>query len=384
MTFQQAQVRVVQPIRLVRRRAQPKAVFVARLTVTAVLSYLVAFLIPGTTSVPTLAPLTALLVLQVSLYKTLHSAVQRIGSVVGGVLIAVGLSSVLGFTWWTLGLAIGMSLTLGLVLRLSEQLLEVPISAMLILSLPTEVNATGRVVETLVGAGVGLLAGLVLSPLQVQPAERSIEELARRMGGLLDRMASGLAEGPDHDEAVTWLRGARALDREIASVDRALAEAEESIRLNPRASRLAHAGAALRSGLEELEHASVTIRGLARSIADLSRRPGEPALEHEDLPATVRHIANAARAYGRMVGADVSGDATSAERALRRDLTAAGRWRDQVEERLRDLPADQGEWTLRGELLVHLDRLLDQLRIEHRHRAREHWPRTRRRRVPAA
>lgn len=104
--------RVTEPLKLLRRRARSRAVFAARLTVTATASYLIALLVPGTTERPTLAPLTALLVLQVSLYRTLRSAVQRVGSVTGGVLVAVVLARVLGFSWWSLGLAIGAALVL--------------------------------------------------------------------------------------------------------------------------------------------------------------------------------------------------------------------------------------------------------------------------------
>src|SRR3954464_11413854 len=122
--------KVTEPLRLVRRRAQPKAVLVGRLTATATASYLIALLVPDTSERPTLAPLTALLVLQVSLYRTLRSAAQRVGSVTGGVLVAVVLAWALGFTWWSLGLTIGASLLLGHLLRLGEHVLEVPISAM--------------------------------------------------------------------------------------------------------------------------------------------------------------------------------------------------------------------------------------------------------------
>src|SRR5271167_2737073 len=76
---------------LVRQRAQPAAATIVRLVITAVFAYLLALLIPGA-SRPVLAPLTALLVVQVSIYQTLRSAVRRVASVVAGVLLALGLS----------------------------------------------------------------------------------------------------------------------------------------------------------------------------------------------------------------------------------------------------------------------------------------------------
>jgi Aromatic acid exporter family member 1 len=101
---------------LVRHRAQPTAVTVARLAGTAVFAYLVALPLPVTPR-PVLAPLTALLVAQVSLYQTLRSAVQRVAAEVAGVLLAVGLPALVGFTWWSLGITIVVALFIGYALR---------------------------------------------------------------------------------------------------------------------------------------------------------------------------------------------------------------------------------------------------------------------------
>jgi hypothetical protein len=176
---------------LVRQRAWPTAETIVRLTVTAVFAYLLALLIPSTPR-PVLAPLTALLVVQASIYQTLRSAVRRVASVVAGVLLALGLSAWVGFTWWSLGIAIALGLTVGYALHLREEVLEVPISAMLIMSVGTRSAATGRIVETFIGTAAGLVAGFVLTSPRVQPAEEAIQELCDTMADLLDRMAAGL------------------------------------------------------------------------------------------------------------------------------------------------------------------------------------------------
>src|ERR1700753_174332 len=90
---------------VVRHRAQPTAATIARLTATAVFAYLIALPVPGV-SRPVLAPLTALLVVQVSLYQTLRSALRRVGSVVGGGLLAVALSALVGFPCGHVGVVI--------------------------------------------------------------------------------------------------------------------------------------------------------------------------------------------------------------------------------------------------------------------------------------
>src|SRR5690349_15094454 len=102
-----ATVRVVaqrtpETLTLVRHRTQSTAETIARLSVTAVFAYLVALPLPlPGTAQPILAPLTALLVVQVSLYQTLRSAAHRVAAVVTGVLLAIALADLAGFTWWS-------------------------------------------------------------------------------------------------------------------------------------------------------------------------------------------------------------------------------------------------------------------------------------------
>jgi Aromatic acid exporter family member 1 len=97
---------------VVRYRAKSAVATIARLASTAILAYVIALQLPGTTH-PVLAPLTALLVVQVSVYQTLRSAARRITAVLVGVLLAVGLSVWVGFTWWSLGLTIVIALAIG-------------------------------------------------------------------------------------------------------------------------------------------------------------------------------------------------------------------------------------------------------------------------------
>ena len=120
--------RAPETLTLVRHRTQPTAETIVRLTGTAVFAYLISLTVPGT-SHSVLAPLTALLVAQVSLYQTLRSAISRVAAVVAGVLLAVGLAALAGFTWWSLGITIAVALAIGYALHLGDNTLEVPISA---------------------------------------------------------------------------------------------------------------------------------------------------------------------------------------------------------------------------------------------------------------
>src|SRR6266446_7769576 len=113
--------RQAEQLTVVRRRAQPTAVYIARLTLTAVFAYLLALQLPGGSTRSVLAPLTALLVVQATLFHTIRSAVQRVIGVTAGVLAAVAVSAYVPFSWWVLGLLMAGTLALGMILRLREQ-----------------------------------------------------------------------------------------------------------------------------------------------------------------------------------------------------------------------------------------------------------------------
>src|SRR6478752_5471585 len=164
-----------------------------RITVAATASYLVASLFfPGTQ--PLLAPLTAMLVVQVTPVSLLASGLDRVVAVVAGVALAVVFAAVVPLEWWSLGLLIFVSVALGQLLR--ANLLEVPISAMLVLGVGTlgaEAAAGQRIAETLVGAAVGIAANLVFPPrVPTSDAGREIAALADAIADLLRRSADAL------------------------------------------------------------------------------------------------------------------------------------------------------------------------------------------------
>jgi hypothetical protein len=374
------------------RSARPGFLYISRLTATATFAYLLALVIPAGTSRPVLAPLTALLVLQASTYQTIRSALRKVLSVTVGVLVAVGVAEFIGFSWWQLAVVIGAALCVGRALRLGDDLLEVPISAMLIFSsVGPHAAATGRMVDTLVGAAAGLAGGLIFAGRpRVQPARSAVGHLAGQVAGLLDRMASDLAdeeqegtalEGTDNDltgEAAQWLAQARTLRDEIERVDDTLREAAESAKLNPRAlvtpvgtAQATETTVALRGGLEALEHAALTLRGLARSVLDSAgiATKESPVRDHctrVRLASVLAKLGEAIRTYGRLVQLTPAGD-ESLESELAAELEEAHGLQDELADLLKPRIGDGGEpseWPLRGEILTHVDRLRTGLSIE--------------------
>jgi len=346
------------------RRGRRPGLRTAKTTLAAILSFVLAQKL-GTSPQPVLAPLTALLVVQLTMYETVASGLQRVASVLAGVLIAVGVATYVGLTWWSLGGVIAASLIIGRLLRLGAQLLEVPISAMLVLAVGgAEGAALERVYETLIGAGVGIAVNAVIAaPLYVQPASDALAELAERMAEFLRRLADQLGEGWSREAADRMLNEARRLGEEVTRADRTLARAQDSARLNPRAAQAREAQPRLRIGLTGLERTYVTIRNLSRSLLDRTYFvPSEQAETVYDgrVRAALAQVLEAAADAIEHVSAVTSG--TEAQDAARteveRRLSELHRRRDLLAELLlEESTADQAVWQQHGALLTDLDRM---------------------------
>ncbi|GHF97009.1 hypothetical protein CP979_15640 [Streptomyces filamentosus] len=360
--------------RLARLRRDPFAVQTLRSTAAATLSYVVALRL-SSEPVPLTAPLTALLVVQVTLYSTLTTSLRRVNSVVVGVLIAIAFSAVVGLSWWSLALVILAALLIGRLVRVEEFVPEVAISAMLVLGV-TQVSDTAwdRVLETLIGAVVGMLFNLLLAPpVWVDTAGDSIEDLARRMRLLLLDVAEEFGGAPPVERAAARLHAARRLDDDVADVDGALRTAEDSLRFNPRVKEGLLHRVVLRTGLDTLEICAVVLRVLARTLTDLAKhRAGDTLLPDRTALAvreTAQYTADALVSFAVLVTARGSGDAEAAEDRLAGELRAARACRDDAADRLLALAlADPGRWQLYGALLTEVDRILDELDPGHRGR----------------
>ena len=162
-----------------------------RITIAAVASYVVGTLFPRHAAA--VAPLTAMLVVQVTPVSLLASGLDRVVAVVTGVSLAVAFAAVLPLEWWSLGLLIFVSIAIGQALRLRSNLIEVAISGMLVLgvgSLSAESAAWQRIAETLVVPPWDRGKPAVPSRIASGDAARAIDGLADSMSELL----SGAAE----------------------------------------------------------------------------------------------------------------------------------------------------------------------------------------------
>ena len=255
---------------------------------------------------------------------------------VGAALLAVRL---LGVHTWSVGVVILGALVVGNLLRLGRQANQVAISALLVLALGSGYGGD-RVVDTLLGAVVGVLVNaLVVPPTHVQAAAAQVARVGEDLGMLLADIGDGLLAGWDRGDAQDWLRRAREIDAARQRAGEAVRRGEESLRYNPLARDEAESLARLTEAHTALEHVASQVRGIARTLADIGGSGERPPAEEAALAATgelLRQAGAAVAAFGRLQGED-SGDPARAE--LSRALQAARAARDAVSDALRALPS---------------------------------------------
>ena len=384
-------------LRRLRNDSRSVVLWSLRITVAAVASYVVASLIfPGT--LPLLSPLTAMLVVQVTPVSLLASGLDRVVAVVAGVSLAVGFATVVPLEWWSLGLLILVAITVGQLLRLRSNLIEVAISGMLVLgvgSLGAESAAWQRLAQTLIGAAVGVAANLLFPPkIASADAGRAIDGLADSVSELLTRAADELTEivgeGRDVGPASrAWLGEARRITHDIPAVGQALLHAEQGRRLNVRAVGTPDVGPGLRQGLEALEHTAIAIRVMFRAVVDATYDASWLADESAvdvflGLAQTFRELASGIDAFGAVVRdeADSSTRRSPADvQSLRDALEGLHEARARLDDAL-TTESDPGLLELHAAMLSTVKRLLSEMDLDERVRRQVRLARPTRPRLP--
>ncbi|MBF4633253.1 FUSC family protein [Agreia pratensis] len=188
--------------------------------------------------VPVFGAIAAIIVVQPSVNQSFAKALERTVGVIVGVIIAYLIGLAFGSSTWIVLLAIIVALLTGWALRLSQSTtVQLPISAMLVLTLGTQTSgyAAGRIVETALGAAVAVgINLLIVPPTGLQPAHDAVAALGRETAACLDALARLLAEPSSAAERNGALVEARLLAPMLAKARAAVAGAEESLRFNPR------------------------------------------------------------------------------------------------------------------------------------------------------
>lgn len=362
-------------------RLWPTLVTIFRLTAAAVVAYLISMLLtPGGRDLT--GPLTALLVVQTSAFSTIKMGGVRVGAVLSGVLVATLLSTWVGLTWWSLAAAIAASLLLAKVLRLGEQALETPISAMLILAVGNhDVAAETRILNTLIGAAVGVAFNVIYPPaMPTASARRALRRVVEAAAGPLDSAADALVAGPVTREQVDeWIDRVRSANRDVAHATATITSLRDSRRFNARALGTVDVEPVLTSALDTLEHCLLAVRALFAVVL----REMPPAAEPDDpyggelrgaFAVVLHDTADCLRAFGGLVVAEAEGREHDTERALAQSLDMLRETQAILTELIMvRAQEDTSSWLLRGSILTAVEQVLSWLNLEDRARIHGEW-----------
>jgi uncharacterized membrane protein YccC len=244
---------------------------VLKSAVATIAAWLIAgWLVQG--QLPVFAAIAALLVVQPSVNQSLGKAVERSIGVILGVLIATGISLVLGQNTWIILLAVVVAMLVAWALKMTPGTSnQVAISALLVLALgaSSPEYALDRVLETLIGAAIGIVVNaLIVPPVAIAPARSEVALLGGELAASVDRLAHALEHPRSPAQLETLMIEARLLRPMRDASDAAIESGEESLTLNPRRSAHREELVQLRELLEKLGPIVTQVIGMTRAFAD--------------------------------------------------------------------------------------------------------------------
>ncbi len=219
-----------------------------------------------------LAPWSAILVVQATVYRTFDTGVRQVAGAVAGVLIAWAVGTTLGLGPLPIAVAVGLGLVVGATPWLGADLTSTATTALIVLTTGSSTQGVllvDRLADTGIGVAVGLLVNLLVwPPLQRRSTVAAIDQIDDKVGDLLVDMAAGLEQGKVTDQVQGWIERTRELDDDLEQAWALVRQAQESARMNPRRS-----ARGLRDPrdwnrlLLRLEQGVAESRSLARTIA---------------------------------------------------------------------------------------------------------------------
>ena len=244
---------------------------VAKSAIATIAAWLVAgWLNPGPP--PVFAAIAALLVVQPSLNQSFGKAIERSIGVIAGVVIASALALVFGQSTWVVAVAVAIGLLIAWALKMTPGTAnQVAISAVLVLALgaATPNYALDRVIETIIGALIGIVVNVVLvPPVAVAPARSAVDALGEELASSLDRLADAFERPQTAARLTELLLQARLMRPMRDAADAAIAAGRDSLALNPRAGRHRHELAGLEHLLDRFGPIVTQVIGMTRAFCD--------------------------------------------------------------------------------------------------------------------
>ena len=210
---------------------------VAKTAMAALAAWFIASLIFSDQK-PIFAAIAALIVVQPSINQSLGKALERSVGTVLGVAIAFGATLAFGASGWIVLVAVIAAIIIAWSLKLTPATAsQIALSAMLVLALGTvtPVYALDRILETMLGAVVGIIINaLIVPPVALEPANRAISELGVNVAQILEDISAALTRPTSYAVLNEIYLRSRALRAEYNTARATVARAQESLRFNAR------------------------------------------------------------------------------------------------------------------------------------------------------
>ena len=346
---------------------------VVKSALAAGLSWWIAAMVTGVGH-PVLASLSAIVVVQVSVRASVRTAIQRSAAVVLGVLVALAISDALALNSVTVTVLVAVSLGVAeLVLRLPPAAArQVPVTILVVVAAVGESNERqgwDRVIDTALGAAVGVGVSLVLPASRLVDARQTLDRLADSLAGVLESMGSGLQQTWSIEQTEDWRRRARvSRGRLVDQAVEAVGNGREAARWNVRDRRHVEELTRFEDVVPRLERTAIGVSVISRGLDDHTRMAGTSHRAMPAMGALLIALAAAVRATATSVlAASQESDVASslAEIRTRRHackLAASRRARLAIEhgDEVGDDLAE-GEWLNYAALLVQVDRIVADL-----------------------
>jgi hypothetical protein len=266
---------------------------VLRIAAATTVSWLIARHFSGS-PLPIFAPITTLLVVQASPFSTLGMTAQQILGTGLGVAAATLYITVVPIAWWSVFLALALSLLVARMLPVSNAgQLQIPLATVFVLAIgPSSLGADlWRVADVVIGGIVGVIAVFVPPPRPtVAPLRQALDDLGAEIVALVREIAEEIvvARAPlAPHQRHAFVATSRALHpRTLAVIDH-LEAAVESVRFNPRARAAGAELDVLDRRTQWMRRLVLQVRGLSGAVDRLYDRdafaPALPGARLHDL-----------------------------------------------------------------------------------------------------
>lgn len=243
-------------------------------------------------SLPFLAPWTALLTVHATVYRSLSRGAQTTVASTVGVALSFVIGAWLGVNLWTFALALFVGLLGARLSWIRDEGVAIATTAIFVLGSGFDSQQPllmDRILEVALGVTVGIAVNLmIVPPLRDQQASRYIDSINRRMGIVLTSMADEFSDSWDTHRADAWFRETESMSSELNSAWQTVRFARESQRGNPRPrlqrSRWVRKGASggtdaqvatYENILERVDEGISHLRHLARTLREGAQVEGE-------------------------------------------------------------------------------------------------------------